>query len=91
MYAIRSYYAIAGIPITIFTVIGGAFAIGIGFGAQNLFNNLISGFIIIMERPIRIGDIVEMAGEHRITSYNVCYTKLLRAFVLKRAVLSSSE
>jgi small-conductance mechanosensitive channel len=54
---------IAGIPITIFTVIGGAFAIGIGFGAQNLFNNLISGFIIIMERPIRIGDIVEMAGE----------------------------
>lgn len=54
---------IAGIPITIFTVIGGAFAIGIGFGAQNLFNNLISGFIIIMEKPIKIGDIVEMSGE----------------------------
>lgn len=55
---------IAGIPITIFTVIGGALAIGVGFGAQNLFNNLISGFIILVERPIRIGDIVEV-DDHR--------------------------
>lgn len=55
---------IAGIPITIFTVLGGALAIGVGFGAQNLFNNLISGFIILMERPIRINDIVEVES-HR--------------------------
>jgi len=54
---------IAGIPTTIFTVLGGAVAIGIGFGAQNLFNNLISGLIIMLERPIRLGDIVQ-AGEH---------------------------
>lgn len=52
-----------GIPITIFTVLGGALAIGVGFGAQNLFNNVISGLIIMMERPIRIGDIVEVS-EH---------------------------
>ncbi|MGB0370323.1 MAG: mechanosensitive ion channel family protein [Opitutales bacterium] len=51
---------IAGIPITIFAVMGSAFAIGIGFGAQNLFRNLISGFIIMFEKPIRIGDIVEI-------------------------------
>ncbi len=51
---------IAGIPITIFTVLGGAVAIGVGFGAQNLFNNLISSFIIMLERPIRIGDIIEL-------------------------------
>lgn len=54
---------IAGIPITIFTVLGGAVAIGVGFGAQNLFNNLISGIIIITQRPIRIGDILEIDGE----------------------------
>ncbi len=54
---------IAGIPTTIFTVLGGAVAIGIGFGAQNLFNNLISGLIIMLERPIRLGDIVQV-GEH---------------------------
>ena len=53
---------IAGIPITIFTVLGGALAIGVGFGAQNLFNNLISGLILMIERPIRIGDIIEHAG-----------------------------
>jgi len=50
---------IAGIPMTVFTVMGGALAIGVGFGAQNLFNNLISGIILMAERPIRVGDIVE--------------------------------
>lgn len=53
---------IAGIPITIFTVLGGAIAIGVGFGAQNLFNNLISGFILMVEKPIRIGDIVDLGA-----------------------------
>lgn len=55
---------IAGIPITIFTVLGGAIAIGVGFGAQNLFNNLISGIIIMTEQPIRLGDVVEV-GENQ--------------------------
>ena len=54
---------VAGIPITIFAVLGGALAIGVGFGAQNLLNNLISGMILIAERPIRIGDIVELEKE----------------------------
>lgn len=53
----------AGIPITIFTVLGGALAIGIGFGAQTLFNNLISGVILLIEHPIRVGDIVELDSE----------------------------
>jgi small-conductance mechanosensitive channel len=54
---------IAGIPITIFTVLGGAVAIGVGFGMQNLFNNLISGLILMIEKPIRIGDIVFIGGD----------------------------
>ncbi|MDX1682646.1 MAG: mechanosensitive ion channel [Phycisphaeraceae bacterium] len=54
---------IAGIPITVFTVIGGALAIGIGFGAQNLCNNFISNLILMSERPIRVGDVVEVDGE----------------------------
>ncbi|MFU8780304.1 MAG: mechanosensitive ion channel family protein [Kiritimatiellia bacterium] len=53
----------AGIPVTIFTVLGGAIAIGFGFGAQNLFNNLISGVILLFEQPIRVGDIVEIDQE----------------------------
>ena len=51
---------IAGIPITIFAVMGSALAFGIGLGAQNFFRNLISGFIIMFEKPIRIGDIIEI-------------------------------
>ncbi len=51
------------IPLTIFTLMGGALAIGIGFGAQNLLNNFISGFIIMAEQPIRIGDIIEIEGK----------------------------
>ena len=54
---------IAGIPMTIFTVLGSAVAIGIGFGAQNLVNNLIGGFTLLIERPIRLGDIVELADQ----------------------------
>lgn len=53
---------VAGIPTTVFTVVGGALAIGVGFGAQNLFNNLISGIIILTEKPIRRKDIVEIDG-----------------------------
>lgn len=50
------------IPITIFTVIGGALAVGIGFGSQNIMNNFISGLILILEQPIRAGDILEIEG-----------------------------
>ena len=51
------------IPLTAFTFLGGAFAIGFGFGAQNLINNFISGFIIMAERPIKIGDILELGDQ----------------------------
>lgn len=54
---------IAGIPIGIFAFLGGALAIGLGFGAQNLFNNFISGLIITFEQPMRIGDLIEV-GDH---------------------------
>ena len=48
------------IPLTIFAFLGGAIAIGVGFGAQNLINNFISGLILLLERPVKVGDIVEV-------------------------------
>ena len=48
------------IPLTAFAFITGAIAIGVGFGAQNIINNFISGWILMGERPIRIGDEVEL-------------------------------
>ena len=52
----------AGINLTAFSVVAGALGVGIGFGLQNLFSNFISGLIIMLERPIKVGDRVELAG-----------------------------
>lgn len=48
------------VPLTAFAFVSGAIAIGVGFGAQNIINNFISGWILIWERPIRINDYIEM-------------------------------
>ena len=53
---------VLGVPLTAFAFTTGAIAIGVGFGAQNLINNVISGWILMAERPIRIGDFVEIDG-----------------------------
>ena len=51
---------VLGIPLTLFNFLGGAIALGFGFGAQNLCSNLISGAIILFSRPYKVGDIVEV-------------------------------
>ena len=48
------------VPITAFSFFGGALAIGAGFGSQNIVNNFISGLILLVERPIRVGDVIEL-------------------------------
>ncbi len=48
------------IPLAVFAFLGGALVIGIGFGAQHLINNFISGLILLFDRSITVGDIVEV-------------------------------
>ncbi len=50
----------ANVPLTVFTLVGGALAIGLGFGSQAIINNFISGLILIAERPIQVGDLVRL-------------------------------
>ena len=52
------------IPLTVFTLMGGAVAIGVGFGSQNLLNNFISGLILLAERTIRVGDLIQIDDLH---------------------------
>ena len=67
------------VPLTAFAFISGAIAIGVGFGAQNIINNFISGWILMWERPIKIGDFLEL-GEVRgtVEAINTRSTRIRR-------------
>jgi len=65
----------AGIPLGALSVLGGAVGVGIGFGLQKLASNYVSGFVILAERSLRIGDVVKVDGfEGRISDINTRYT-----------------
>lgn len=53
----------SNVPTTAFAFVGGALAIALGLGSQNIINNFISGLIIMFEQPIKIGDIVTIGGD----------------------------
>jgi small-conductance mechanosensitive channel len=68
-----SYYAFLGIglvgilqstglDLSLFTVLTGAIGIGVGFGMQSIFSNFISGIIILLEKPLSLGDRIEVGG-----------------------------
>ncbi|MBT9514043.1 MAG: mechanosensitive ion channel [Acidovorax sp.] len=64
-----------GIDLTALSVLGGAVGVGIGFGLQKLAANYVSGFVILAERSMRIGDNVRVDNfEGRITNINARYT-----------------
>lgn len=65
----------AGIDLTALGVLGGALGVGLGFGLQKLAANYVSGFVILAERSLRIGDMVKVDGfEGRVTDIKTRYT-----------------
>ena len=68
-----------GIPLAAFAFVTGAIAIGVGFGAQNIINNFISGWILMGERPIRVGDFLENGNSlGTVEVINTRYTRIRR-------------
>jgi small-conductance mechanosensitive channel len=53
--------AVTGISLTQFTILAGAFGVGVGFGLQNVVNGFVSGLILLYERPVQVGDTVQIA------------------------------
>ena len=70
----------AGIPLGALSVLGGAVGVGIGLGLQKLAANYVSGFVILAERSLRIGDVVKVDNfEGRITDISTRYTVIRAA------------
>jgi len=70
--------AASGLPIDKIAIVFGALSVGIGLGLQNIVNNLVSGVILIFERPFQIGDYIEVAGKTgRVKDIGVRSSKLI--------------
>ena len=76
-----------GINLSALSVLGGAIGVGVGFGLQKLAANYVSGFVILAERSMRIGDSVRVDGfEGRITQINARYT-VIRSLVGRESIV----
>ncbi len=77
----------AGVDLTALGVMGGALGVGIGLGLQKLAANYVSGFVILAERSVRIGDLVRVDGfEGRVTDITIRYTTI-RALNKREAIV----
>lgn len=82
---------IVNVPLTAFAFVSGAIAIGVGFGAQNIINNFISGWILMWERPVRIGDFLEVDGVKGVVeAINTRSTRILRVDGVRLMVPNST-
>jgi len=83
--------SIVGIPLTIFTIIGGTLAIGIGFGSKNLMNNFISGVFLMTERQLKVGDIIEVEGNAGTIEHIGARSTIIKTFSNLRMLLPNSK
>ena len=85
-----------GVDLTSLTVFSGAVGVGIGFGLQKIFANLVSGVILLMDKSLKPGDVIEMGGVHgRIAQINARYAAVEtldgKAYLIPNESLISNE
>ncbi|MBV8209416.1 MAG: mechanosensitive ion channel [Burkholderiaceae bacterium] len=79
--AVLAALAVSGIDLTVLSVFGGALGVGLGLGLQRIASNYVSGFILLLDRSLRIGDLITVAGSvdryyGTVTQINTRYTLL---------------
>lgn len=75
--AVLFSFSVVGVDLTVFSVFGGALGVGLGFGFQKIASNYLSGFIILIDRSLEIGDVIEVEQYRgQITKINTRYTVL---------------
>ena len=80
-----------GIDLTALSVLGGAIGVGIGLGLQKLASNYVSGFVVLSERAIRIGDVINVDGfEGQITDIRARYT-VIRGLSGREAIVPNDS
>lgn len=80
-----------GVDLTALSVLGGALGVGLGFGLQKLASNYVSGFVILFERSVRIGDNVKVDGfEGKVADIKTRYT-LIRSVSGREAVIPNEK
>jgi len=73
--AITITLSTVGVDLTSLTVFSGAVGVGVGFGLQKIFSNLVSGIILLLDKSLKPGDVIEIGGvQGRIAQINARYT-----------------
>ena len=81
----------SGMDVTRFTVILGTLSVGIGFGLQNVVNNFVSGLILLYERPIRVGDVIDVGTAAGTVSHIGIRSSTIKTFQGAEVVMPNSS
>ncbi|MBF0104937.1 MAG: mechanosensitive ion channel [Deltaproteobacteria bacterium] len=73
------------------TIIAGALSVGIGFGLQNIVNNFISGLILLFERPIKVGDLLDIDGGWGVVEKVGLRSTIISTFARTHVIIPNSE
>ncbi len=83
--------AASGVDLSRFALLAGAFGVGIGFGLQNVVNNFVSGLILLFERPIKVGDTVQLAQVNGEVRHIGIRSSTVRTFDGAEVIVPNSE